>query len=343
VLRLQAGNKLSLETASLLGVEITDFLRNIKEGGDGLVVALFFSFLSCAASTADLNGELLTLGVTNILAGLLLNVLCGTRGLIDSPTHGLTFAVADLLERPVALPDILCECLLLKGDLTDLLKVLLAHLLLSGAEHCDISVVAFLHILVCALKDGVLLQGCHSLRGLNATKASIRVILTPAEINPGSLDVSLAARTRGTNSVLAVNVGSVVGGGDSQKANNNGKGLKLKMHKITHTALQLLRTLSAQALNTFFTSRLSLSQVNLFTYSHVCYLCSYFPQVSMKLRLFTDLLPVYISLFALLPRTWQRQRRRRRPPAARCCCWHLPLQGGSNGTGGQNGRDRQQE
>ena len=77
--RVELGDKLGLEAAGLLWVKITSLLGNINEGGDDLIMALLFSFLSDATSTADLNRELLTLGVSNKLARLLLNVLGGAR------------------------------------------------------------------------------------------------------------------------------------------------------------------------------------------------------------------------------------------------------------------------
>ena len=76
---VKLGDKFGLEAAGLLGVKITSLLGNINEGGDDLIMALLFSFLSDATSTADLNRELLTLGVSNKLARLLLNVLGGAR------------------------------------------------------------------------------------------------------------------------------------------------------------------------------------------------------------------------------------------------------------------------
>ena len=77
--RVELGDKFGLEAAGLLGVKITSLLGNINEGGDDLIMALLFSFLSDATSTADLHRELLTLGVSNKLARLLLNVLGGAR------------------------------------------------------------------------------------------------------------------------------------------------------------------------------------------------------------------------------------------------------------------------
>jgi hypothetical protein len=77
--RVELGDKLGLETASLLGVQVTGFLRNIKKRCDNLIVALFWSFLSNTACSADLNRQLFTVGVSNKLARLLLNILGGAR------------------------------------------------------------------------------------------------------------------------------------------------------------------------------------------------------------------------------------------------------------------------
>ena len=175
MLRLKGRNQPGLEAASLLWVEIADLLRNIKKRGNSLVMALLRSLLCGAASTADLNWQLLTPGVTNKLAGLLLNILGSTGGLVDSLANISTLAIAGLDQRPVAFLDILLDGLLLKSDLAGLLKVLLADLLLGRVELSDICVVALLHILVCALKDGVFLQRCDSLHSLDAAKASVWV------------------------------------------------------------------------------------------------------------------------------------------------------------------------
>ena len=78
MLRLEGRNQPGLETASLLWVEIADLLRNIEKRGNSLVMALLIALRGDAASTADLNRELLTAGVSNKLAGLLLNILGGT-------------------------------------------------------------------------------------------------------------------------------------------------------------------------------------------------------------------------------------------------------------------------
>jgi len=70
---------------------------------------------------------------------------------------------------------LLLDGLLLESDLAGLLKVLLADLLLSRVELCDVSVVALFHVLVCALKDGVLLQSRDSLLSLDTAKTGVRV------------------------------------------------------------------------------------------------------------------------------------------------------------------------
>ena len=180
---VELGDQLGLEAAGLLGVQVTGFLRNINKRGDDLIVALFGSFLSDAASTADLDGELLAVGVSNKLAGLLLNVLGGAGGLIDSAALLRTLSIADLLEGLVAFLHGLVESLLLEGDLAVLLEVLLANLLLSSSKLCDIGVVALLNILVGALKNGILLDGLHLLLLFNAAESSIGIILASAEVN----------------------------------------------------------------------------------------------------------------------------------------------------------------
>ena len=76
---LEPWDKLGLEAAGLLGVQVTGLLRNINKRCDDLVVTLLSSLLSNTASTADLNWKFLTVGVSNKLTRLLLNVLSGAR------------------------------------------------------------------------------------------------------------------------------------------------------------------------------------------------------------------------------------------------------------------------
>ncbi len=151
MLRCKTGDKLGLETASRLGVEITGFLRDIHKGGDGLIMALLFAFFSDATSSTNLHWKLLASRVSNKPAWLFLNVAGGTGGLVDSPALLRTLPVAHFGQGPVALLHILLKGLLLKGDLARLLKVFLANFLLGRLELCDVSVVALLHLFMGAL------------------------------------------------------------------------------------------------------------------------------------------------------------------------------------------------
>jgi hypothetical protein len=180
---LEPGNQLSLEPAGLLGVQVTDLLRNIKERHNSLVMALLGSFLRCAPSTTYLNRELLASSVSNKLARLLLNVLGGARRFIDGSALLRTLSIADLFNGLVALLNGLVESLLFEGNLTDLLKVLLTHFFLGSFKQGHIGVMALLNILVCALENWILLNGLDGLLLLNAAKAGIRVILAATEIN----------------------------------------------------------------------------------------------------------------------------------------------------------------
>ena len=85
VLGLQLRHQLGDEPAGLLGVEVTHLLGDIHQAGDHLVVALLLSLLVSAAGAANLNGKLLAGSISNKLAGLLLHVLGGARGLVYSP------------------------------------------------------------------------------------------------------------------------------------------------------------------------------------------------------------------------------------------------------------------
>ncbi len=191
VLGLQAGDQLSLEAAGLLGVQVTHLLRDIDERGDGLVVTLLGTLLSRAAGTTDLNGQFLTAGVTNKLARLLLNVTGGTRRLVHGLADILTLSITDFDEGPVTLLHSLLHSLLFKSNLTALLKIFLAHLLLGRVELSDVGVVTLLHILVGALEDGVLLESGDCLVLLNAAESGVWVGLAATEVDAGSLDVLL--------------------------------------------------------------------------------------------------------------------------------------------------------
>jgi len=189
VSRLQLGHKLGLEAAGLLGVQVANFLWDVNEGSDGLVVALLWALLGNTASSANLDGELLALGVANKLAWLLLDVLGSTARLVNGSALFWTLSVANLLQGLVALLDGFVNSLLLEGDLAGLFKVLLADLLLSWSELRHISVVALFDILVGALKNGILLQGLDSFLLLHAAETSFGVIDATAEVN-ASLDSS---------------------------------------------------------------------------------------------------------------------------------------------------------
>ena len=82
-------------------------------------------------------------------------------GLIHCPALLRPLAITDLDLRPVALPHGVPDGLLAKGDLTRLFKVLLALLLLGGAELGDVGVVALLDIPVGALQHWLLRQALH--------------------------------------------------------------------------------------------------------------------------------------------------------------------------------------
>jgi hypothetical protein len=65
---LELGHQFGLEPTSLLGVQVTDFFGDINETGDSLVVALLRSFFGNTAGSANLDGELLALGVSDEFA-----------------------------------------------------------------------------------------------------------------------------------------------------------------------------------------------------------------------------------------------------------------------------------
>merc|ERR1719278_2515428 len=145
-------------------------------------MALLRALFKGASSPTDRNRKLITAGITDKLAGLLLHVLGGARGLVHSPALLGTLPVAHLLNRLVALFHCLIVSLLLECNRALLFKVLLAHLLLAGGELGDIGVVALLHVLVGALQDGLLLQAGHGLLLLLSPVPRPLVVVVPPTV-----------------------------------------------------------------------------------------------------------------------------------------------------------------
>merc|ERR1719333_1869235 len=147
-------------------------------------MTLLRSLLVSAASSTNLNGKLFTSSLSHKLSRLLLHILGGTGGLVHSPALLEALAIALLLNGSVAFLHCLIEGLLLEGDGTELLKVLLAHLLLTGLELGDVGVVTLLGVLVCALQYRLLLQTSHRLKLVHAAQPSLLVSHAPAEVHP---------------------------------------------------------------------------------------------------------------------------------------------------------------
>ena len=72
---LQSRHQLGHGPALLLWVQVADLLQHVDLIGEHLVMALLWTFFKGAASSTDLNREFLATGVSNKLAGLLLDVL----------------------------------------------------------------------------------------------------------------------------------------------------------------------------------------------------------------------------------------------------------------------------
>ena len=238
MLRLELRDQLGLEAAGLLGVQVTNLLRDVNQRCDGLVVALFGSLLGNTPSTANLNWQLLALGVSDKLAGLLLNVLGSAAGLVDSAALLRSLAVANLFQRLVALLDGFVNSLLLECNLTGLLEVFLAHLLLAGLELCDVCVVALLYIFVGALKDGVLGEGRDGLLLLDTAEPSLWVFNTGAEVDAGGgcgLSILLPSLTWGKSAAAApaVPVAPQVGAGTGRQNKGQVEGLENRKMKIS--------------------------------------------------------------------------------------------------------------
>jgi len=146
-------------------------------------MALFGSFICCAARSANLDGKLFTVGVTNKLTRLLLDVASGASTFVHSFALLGAIPVTNFLDGLVAFLDGLIESLLLEGDLTGLLKVLLADLLLCRIELCDVGVVALFQVLVRTLKDWIFLKRGHLFILFDATKPGLGIWLAPGKVN----------------------------------------------------------------------------------------------------------------------------------------------------------------
>ena len=190
----QFRNQLGDEPASLLRIEITDLFWDIKERSYNFVMTLLLSLLKGTASSTDLNGQLLTAGVSHKLARLLLHILGAAGALIHSPALLWSLTIAHLLNWLVALLDSLIESLLLECDGAELLKVLLTDLLLTWLELCDVGVVTLLSVLMCTLQDWLLLNAGHSLLLVNTAQAGVGISLTVAEVHSWNIKISTISK-----------------------------------------------------------------------------------------------------------------------------------------------------
>jgi len=77
LLGLQAGHQLRDQAAGLLGVQVTRLLGYVHQGVYSLIMAFLWPLLSDTACSTDIEGNLLTLGVSNELAWSLPDVLGG--------------------------------------------------------------------------------------------------------------------------------------------------------------------------------------------------------------------------------------------------------------------------
>ena len=116
MLRAKFGHQFGDESAGLLRVEVTNLLRHIYESGYNLFMALLLSLLKGASSPTNLYWKLLTASVSHKLARLLLHILGGAGGLIDSPALIRSLPIAHFLHRPVAVLHCLIEGLLPEVD-----------------------------------------------------------------------------------------------------------------------------------------------------------------------------------------------------------------------------------
>ena len=221
---VELGDELGLETASLLGVQVADLLGDVDKGGDLLIVALFLALFGDTSGAANLDGEFLAAGVSDELARLLLDVAGSAARFVDSLANIFALAVAVFDEGTVALLHGLLGSLLLEGDLTSFLEVLLADFFLSGDELRDVGVVALFDVLVGALEDGILPEGLDDFRVLDTAKASLGIVLAVGEVDTGALDAVVLAAAAG---VLVGERVEQVGVGRSDEEGRDGKvGLK---------------------------------------------------------------------------------------------------------------------
>lgn len=145
-------------------------------------MTFFLSLFGDTTGAANLDGNFLARCVADKFSGSLFDVTGGARRFVESTALLLSLTVANLLQRLVALLDSLRVGLLLEGDLTLLLKVLLADFLLSGFECRDVGVVALFLLFVNTLKDRVLGNGLNG-GFLGDTELSILAPGSLAEID----------------------------------------------------------------------------------------------------------------------------------------------------------------
>ena len=189
----QPRDKFVFEFADFLRVQVAHFLGHVDKRREDFIMALLGTLLKGAPSSTDLNRELLTAGVPNELARLLLHVLGGAGGLVDRPALLRALPLAHFGHRPVALPHCLVVRLLFERDLARLLEVLVAHLLLAGLELGDIGVVTLLGVLVSTLQDGILLQGGDLGDLVDTAEAGVGVGDAATEVHPARHSTGLLA------------------------------------------------------------------------------------------------------------------------------------------------------
>ncbi len=138
--------------ASCVTHKLTRSLLNVASSAGRLVKGTAF-FIATVATVAPVAPSVATSSGREASVATSIAVTVGGLGRV----RGLVL-LANFPQRSDALLDAVSLSDLSKSDLALLLKVLLAHFLLSGRELGDVCVVALLHVLVRALQDGIFLQ-----------------------------------------------------------------------------------------------------------------------------------------------------------------------------------------
>lgn len=145
-------------------------------------MAFLWARLRHTSSATDLNRKFLTLCISNKLSLAFVHILGRTGRFINCAAHIWASPITNFFQWSVTLFNSFSYSLLFKGDLANLLEVLLARFFLCRFEICNISIVTFFNILMLALQDWIFGQSFHAFF-LDNTQTTISSSCGLTEIN----------------------------------------------------------------------------------------------------------------------------------------------------------------